>query len=123
MKTLVGGLLVLGVLLNAGAQFALKSAMVTVGPIHFSGQAWGISLQQLLINPWLWLGLFAYVVSVALWLVVLSWFDVSVAYPMLSLGYVVNAVAAHYFLSEPLSALRVSGIVVILLGVFLLMRS
>jgi multidrug transporter EmrE-like cation transporter len=45
-------------------------------------------------------GLGCYVVSVGVWIVALSRADVSLAYPMLSLGYVVNAIAAWYLFGE-----------------------
>ena len=49
--------------------------------------------------------------------------DVSIAYPMLSLGYVVNAFAAWYLFGEVLSVQRLVGIGIILIGVFVLARS
>ena len=42
---------------------------------------------------------------------------------MLSLGYVVNAVAAHYLFGESVSALRAGGIFVIIVGVVMVARS
>ena len=58
-----------------------------------------------------------------LWMVVLSRLEVGYAYPFLSLGYVVAAVAGYYFLGESLSILRIAGILVICLGVFMVARS
>jgi multidrug transporter EmrE-like cation transporter len=68
-------------------------------------------------------GLACYVVSVGLWLVALSRVEVSVAYPMLSLGYVVNALAAWWLFGEALGPARFGGIALILLGVFLIART
>ena len=48
---------------------------------------------------------------------------VSIAYPLLSLGYVLNAIGAHYLLGEALSATRIGGIGLIIVGVWLVMRS
>ena len=48
---------------------------------------------------------------------------VGIAYPMLSIGYVVNALAAWYLFEENLSAARWTGIGFIVLGVFLVVRS
>ncbi|HEU5296777.1 MAG TPA: 4-amino-4-deoxy-L-arabinose transferase, partial [Burkholderiaceae bacterium] len=44
-------------------------------------------------------------------------------YPMLSLGYVVNALAAWWLLGEAVGALRASGVLLILAGVWLVARS
>ena len=68
-------------------------------------------------------GLTLYVVSVGVWIVGLSRVDVSIAYPMLSLGYVVNALAAWWLFGEMIGPLRVAGILLILAGVFLIARS
>ena len=68
-------------------------------------------------------GLACYVLSVVVWILALSRVEVSVAYPMLSLGYVVNAVAAWWLFGENLSGARVAGIGVILVGVWLVARS
>jgi len=62
-------------------------------------------------------------VSFVAWLLVLSRVQVSFAYPMLSLGYVVNAVASYYLFQEPLSPVRIAGIFVIVLGTYLITRS
>ena len=78
---------------------------------------------QVAANPFVLAGLTAYVVSVVVWLLVLSRVDVSFAYPMLSVGYIVNAIAAYYLFAEDLSPVRITGIVVITAGVFLISRS
>jgi multidrug transporter EmrE-like cation transporter len=62
------------------------------------------------------------VLSVVVWIVGLSRVDVSIAYPMLSLGYVVNAFAAWYLFGEILSVQRLVGIGIILIGVAILAR-
>jgi multidrug transporter EmrE-like cation transporter len=48
---------------------------------------------------------------------------VSIAYPMLSLGYVINAIAAYYLFGEDVSYMRWLGIGFIVLGVWLVARS
>ena len=49
--------------------------------------------------------------------------DVSIAYPMLSLGYVVSAFGAWMFLGEAVSPQRLVAIGVIVVGVVLLART
>jgi multidrug transporter EmrE-like cation transporter len=45
------------------------------------------------------------------------------AYPMLSIGYVVNAIAAWYLFGEYISVQRMAGIAIIIVGVYLVARS
>ena len=68
-------------------------------------------------------GLACYVLSVVVWILALSRVEVSVAYPMLSIGYVVNALAAWWLFGENLSGARLAGIGVILVGVWLVART
>ena len=58
-----------------------------------------------------------------MWLLVLSRVEVSFAYPLLSVGYIVNAIAAYYWFAEDLSITRMAGIAVIIAGVCLVARS
>lgn len=115
-------LLLSGVFLNASAQLLLKEGMSRIGYFIFSfANIVPISIQAL-SNPFILLGLFCYVVSVVVWLLVLSRVPVSYAYPMLSLGYIVNAVAAHYWFREELTLSKITGILIIICGVYLLSR-
>ena len=122
--TLVAFALILtGVLLNAVAQLALKASVTHMGPISVSFEtAWPVAL-RLMAEPWLWLGLGCYGVSVVVWILALSRVDVSIAYPMLSIGYIVNALAAWALLGEVLTPGRILGIGIICIGVVVLARS
>jgi multidrug transporter EmrE-like cation transporter len=112
-----------GVLLNAIAQLLLKAGANAVGAIHLTAQNWfGIGLKLATQLPIIG-GLVCYVLSVVLWIIALSRVDVSVAYPMLSLGYVVSALGAWYFFGEVMSLQRIVAIGIILLGVALIARS
>ncbi len=116
-------LILLGVLLNAGAQLLLKEGMRRINHFEFVWANLAPVGMQVAANPFVLAGLFSYVISVVVWLLVLSRVDVSFAYPMLSVGYIVNAIAAYYLFGEDLSLTRVSGILVITAGVYLISRS
>ena len=55
-------------------------------------------------------------------MLVLSKVEVSFAYPFLSIGYVVTAFAGYWLLGESLSVMRIVGILVICIGVYLISR-
>ncbi|RKP52392.1 EamA family transporter [Trinickia fusca] len=112
-----------GVALNATAQLLLKAGVNAVGHFEFTrANIVPVGLKLALQMPIIG-GLACYVISVGVWIVGLSRVDVSIAYPMLSLGYVVNAFAAWYLFGEVLSVQRLVGIGIILIGVFVLARS
>jgi len=112
-----------GVLLNAMAQLALKAATRVSGPL-IAGDA-GVSQRALsvLAVPSFWWAMLAYGLSVIVWTVGLSRVPVSQAYPLLSLGYVINIGLAWWLLGEVPNVQRVAGIAVIVLGVVLVARS
>jgi len=123
MTVVIFSLLLTGVLLNAGAQLLLKAGMNNIGEISFQwSQLWQVGT-TVAFNPFIMVGFGFYAISVMVWLVVLSKVDVSVAYPMLSLGFIVNAFAAYFLFGENLSPIRLIGITTIILGVFIVARS
>jgi multidrug transporter EmrE-like cation transporter len=101
-----------GVLLNAAAQLLLKAGT----------NAMPLGL-RLAVEPHILGGLVCYAVSVVVWVVALSRVPVSIAYPMLSIGYVVNAIAAWALLGEAVTPMRIAGIAIIVAGVFIVARS
>ena len=113
----------LGVLLNAAAQLLLKAGTNVIGVIDPMSRSIAEVMPKIALQPFIVGGLACYVASVGLWIVALSRVDVSLAYPMLSIGYIVNAFAAWYLFGEALTPLRLTGIGVIVLGVFLVARS
>ena len=123
MNALSFALVLLGVLLNAAAQLLLKAGTNAIGHFEFSGAnvlpiGWKVATQPYIIG-----GLGCYVVSVAIWILALSRVEVSIAYPMLSIGYVVNAVAAYLLFGEAVGVQRLVGIAIIVLGVYVVARS
>jgi drug/metabolite transporter (DMT)-like permease len=123
MRAVDFAVLSFGVLLNALAQLGLKAATRVTGPLVVpGGGTWNRAL-ELITVPSLWFALSAYGLSVVVWLVVLSRVPVSQAYPMLSMGYVLNIGLAWWLLGEVPNAQRVIGIGVILAGVWLVARS
>jgi len=116
-------LVLTGVLLNAVAQLALKASVSDTGIINLDMHSLLSSAGSLATNLWLWLGLICYAISVVVWIVALSRVDVSIAYPMLSIGYIVNAVAAWHLFDEPMNLGKIVGIGIIIVGVYILARS
>lgn len=116
-------LILAGVLLNATAQIALKQGMRSIGRFGFRlGNIMPIGL-AVAANPFVLAGLACYVISVVVWLLVLSRVDVTYAYPLLSIGYIVTALAGRAFFAEHVGLTRWSGILVICVGVWLITRT
>ena len=123
MNAISLSLLMTGVLLNAGAQLLLKAGTNSVGAFEYSVAnivpiGWKLATEPHIIG-----GLGCYVISVVVWIMALSRVEVSIAYPLLSVGYVVNAVAAYYLFGEAVTPMRLTGIAIIIVGVWVVARS
>ncbi len=123
MNRIAFGYLFSGIMLNAVAQLALKAATNRLGTVSLVLDTLVTTALRVAGQPFFWLGAGCYAVSLVVWIAGLSRVPVSLAYPLLSLGYVVNAIAAWYLFGENLGTQRLVAIGVILLGVWLLARS
>lgn len=115
--------LMAGVLLNAVAQLLLKAGTNALGVITLTRENWPGEFGRMAIEPHFIAGVACYVISLVVWILGLSRVPVSIAYPMLSIGYVVNAIAAYYLFGEPVTVARWTGIAFIVLGVWLVAKS
>jgi multidrug transporter EmrE-like cation transporter len=115
-------LVLAGVLLNAFAQLLLKAGTNRAGHLEFTvNAAWETGIKILSQWPFL-LGFAFYGLSLVIWIAALSRVPVTIAYPMLSIGYVVNALIARYWLGEQLTGTGWAGMAFICLGVWLIAR-
>jgi len=112
-----------GVVLNAIAQLALKAATRPLGELTPERGAIVDMGLRIMAQPAIWLGLACYGMSVVVWIVALSRTEVSVAYPFLSIGYVIAALLAWQFFGEALTTQKIAAIGLICTGVVLLYRS
>jgi multidrug transporter EmrE-like cation transporter len=116
-------LILTGVVLNAVGQLLLKAGSRAIADVSFSwNHAWLIA-ERIALNPPILAGLMCYAISVVVWILALSRVQVSIAYPMLSVGYVINAIAAWFLFGEDLNTTRMAGIGVIIAGCWLVARS
>ena len=116
-------LVLTGVLLNALAQLLLKAGTNRIGTFDFSMNNIVPIGKMVAMQPHILGGLACYGVSVVVWIMALSRVPVSIAYPMLSIGYVVNAFAAWYLFGESLAVQKLVGIGFICIGVWLVAKS
>ena len=99
-------LILSGVMLNAVAQLLLKAGARGIGGMEFSLTNVKPIAYAIALNPYIFGGLCCYAISVVIWILALSRVEVSMAYPMLSLGYVVNAFFGWWLFGEAVTDVR-----------------
>lgn len=80
-------------------------------------------LQAAISNKFVLTGFLCYLISAASWLIILSRVDLSYAYPLISIGYIIIVVLSKYIFDEPVTGMRIAGTLLVCSGVFLLLRS
>lgn len=109
-------LITISCFLNTAAQIFLKMG---VSRVNFSLSE---SL-NFLLNPYIGGGICCYGLSLVFWLLALSKVDLSYGVPLLSLSYVLTALAGAYFFQESLGAWRLLGMVLIMGGIYCVSRT
>lgn len=115
--------ILLSITLNAIGQLLLKTGANRLGTLNLDIPHLHTTLINILSQPPILGGLLSYIFSITIWIVALSRVDVMIAAPLLSIGYIINTLGAWYFLGEMLTLQRVLGIMIIMLGVYLLIRN
>ncbi len=110
-------LLFFNVLLTVMGQILLKQGVSKVGVINFRELV--PKLTQVLLNPYVIGGISIYGFTTFVWLVILSRVKLSIAYPMLSLGYVLTIPFSWLFFKESIPKVRIIGAIIICIGVYL----
>jgi len=106
--------------LNTAAQLLLKAGMTRIGHFSFAGHNVLPIFLKVASSPFILIGLAVYVISLSLWLLVLSRLPVGIAYPMTSLAYIFNVLGAYVMFSEPVNLVQIIGILTIVFGVYLI---
>ncbi len=110
-------------LLNAAAQVFLKLGVQQVGNCAFSSAFYLQMGLHFFKNPFIFMGVGCYGISLLCWLRALFEVDLSYGVPLLSLSYVLTALAGVLFFQETLGVPRILGIGLILGGIYLVAKT
>lgn len=117
-------LIFLAALIGVAGQLLLKVGVGQVGRIDGSAlKNLGGLLSRVCLNPWVVLGIATYGLGAVVWIVVLSRVQLSFAYPLLGLSYVLVVLSSALFLHERVSPSRWLGVLLIVAGVALVGRT
>ncbi len=111
----------ISVLFNVSGQYSIKVGMNRFGVIEVNSAIFSV-FSKLLIQPSIILGLVFYILSAFSWLIALSKLELSIAYPMLSIGYVILMFVSYFFLNESLGINKIIGTLLIVGGIVFISR-
>lgn len=111
-------LAILQSVLLCGGQVFLKFALIKMPAFSWTKDFW-----VALLSNWQFAacGLFFGAASL-LWMYIIKYFPFATAYPMISLSYVFGMLAAILFFHEEVSSVKWIGVVLIMIGCFLIAK-
>ncbi len=111
--------LVLAVVLDTGTHIAWKLAVARIPP-----EASFVAITRgACASPFFWGAMIAYVGLFYNWMRVLEHADLSFAQPITALGYVAVLAISGHLLHENISAMKITGVALIFVGVYFISRT
>src|SRR5688572_30417636 len=105
------------ILANVIGQIFMKAGANQLGGIHINGI---FDVIKFLFTPYVFMGIATYGVGTIFWIFALSKFDLSFAYPFLSIGYILILIVSYFIFKEDITAYKVCGVVIIIIGLILI---
>lgn len=111
--------LLIAITLGAFGQISLKHGMKQFGSLGQPGAGLVSNLLRAVFTPYVLLGLSLYAISSGFWLVVLSSWALSYAYPMIATNYLLVVLLSRVFFKEQVMPLQWAGILFMVTGLVL----
>jgi multidrug transporter EmrE-like cation transporter len=111
--------LLIAIALGAFGQISLKHGMKQYGSLGQPGVGLVSNLLRAIFTPYVLLGLSLYAISSGFWLVVLSSWALSYAYPMIATNYLLVVLLSRVFFKEQVMPLQWAGILFMVTGLVL----
>lgn len=108
--------IVLTIALTVFGQIAIKMQVMQAGALPDASGDKIAFLIRLLLNPWIISAFFAAFLASISWMGAMTKFQLSHAYPFMSLNFVIVLLLSGWLFDEPLSMAKILGISLICIG-------
>lgn len=121
-KILDHAYIIIAVILAAYSQLVIRWQVELAGelPTDLSGK-FGF-IVQLLLNSWVISSIMATFLAGVLWMLAMTKFEISYAFPFVSLNYIILLVAGHLLFGEAINASKVAGTILVMMGLLVIVR-
>jgi drug/metabolite transporter (DMT)-like permease len=109
--------------IDSMAQLCMKKGLAQTGINSITLNNVAEFLSRNLFSTMVWLGLFLYIASFVIWMIILYCIDLSVAIPIGSMAYIFIPIIAIIFFKEHVGLLRWFGIAFIMFGIRFISQS
>lgn len=111
----------ISILFNVFGQYYMKLGMKKFGVVGINKDIL-VTILKIIILPNILLGLLLYIISAFFWIIALSRVELSVAYPMLSIGYILIMLISYFLLNESIGIYKILGTMLIICGIYFISK-
>lgn len=111
----------LTVALSAYGQVILKWRLNTIGPIPEGYDKWWF-LFKAVFDPYIFSSFLAAFLASLTWMAALAKFELSFAYPFMSLSFLLVLILSYFFLNEMITLQKAVGFALIIVGLIIASR-
>lgn len=104
------------------SQLVMRWQVAKAGPLPDDLMVKVGYIVNLLINPWVMSGIAATFLAGVSWMLAMTKFEISYAYPFVSLNYVLILAAGFLLFQESISATKLAGSALVILGIIILAK-
>lgn len=107
------------ILFTVYGQLIIKWQMAKVGPLPDAFSEKVIFLLQMFLNLWILSAFLSAFIASLCWMAAMTRFDLSYAYPLMSLSFVLVLILSALFFHEPITTAKVLGVIFIMAGIII----
>ncbi len=110
------------VIFTVYSQLIMRWQVSLAGPLPADLSGKLVYIATLLLNPWVMSGIVATLLAGVSWMLAMTKFEISYAYPFVSLNYVLVLVAGFLLFQESMSIMKLAGTALVILGIIVIAK-
>lgn len=110
------------VLFTVYSQLIMRWQVTAAGPLPVDTSGKVGYILNLILNPWVVSGIVATFLAGVSWMLAMTKFEISYAYPFVSLNYILVLVAGFLLFNEAISATKLAGSALVILGIIVIAK-
>lgn len=111
--------ILLTIILTVYGQVVIKWQVIRAGDFPSELFERTSFLLHLIINPWIISALLAAFIAALSWMVAMTKFDLSHAYPFMSLSFIIVLFSSGLFFNEAITSYKVIGLFCVIIGIII----
>ncbi|HNV51213.1 MAG: hypothetical protein WBH71_07815 [Bacteroidales bacterium] len=110
-------------LLITTGQVLWKIGIQKAGGFHLPGEPLFANIFRIVFNGWVFSGFMVYALATVFFMWLISKFEISLIVPITSVAFIYSLLAGYFIFHEQISIVRIAGVLLIILGVFLVVKN